>query len=113
MRIDIAKKELSKLAWEIEDKERGLSFEVKDAFARALATKKKEELSGQVVALQEDLLNFTRIKFQAGEVSGLEVNLAEVELGKSKKDLLLAGREHREAWLGLQGLMGGQPDMTP
>ncbi len=110
LRIEIAKKERSRLAWEIEDKERGLSFEVKDAFARALAAKKKEELAGQVVALQEDLLNFTRIKFQAGEVSGLEVNLAEVELGKSKKDLLLAGREHRESRLAVQGLMGSQTD---
>lgn len=112
LRIDIAKKELSKIDLGIQDKERGLSFEVKEAFARALAARKKEELAGQVVALQEDLRNFTRIKFQAGEVSGLEVNLAEVELSKSRKDLLLADREFRETRLGLQGLMGARPDMT-
>ena len=40
------------------------------------------------------------------------MNLAEVELSKSKKDLLLAGREYLEALLGFQGLMGGRPDMT-
>ena len=110
LRIDIAEKELSRLALEIKDRERVLAFEVKEAFARALAAKRKKELTRQVVTVQEDLLNFTRMKFQAGEVSGLEVNLAEVELGKSKKDLLLAGREYLEALLGLQGLMGGPTD---
>jgi outer membrane protein, heavy metal efflux system len=106
LRIDIAQKEIARLALEIKDKERVLSFEVKEAFARALAAKKKEVLTRQVVSLQEDLLNFTRMKFQGGEVSGLEVNLAEVELGKSQKDLLLAGREYLDTLLVLQGLMG-------
>jgi outer membrane protein, heavy metal efflux system len=110
LRIDIAHKELSRLALEIKDKERVLSFEVKEAFARALAAKKKEALTGQVVSLQAELLNFTKIKFQAGEVSGLEVNLAEVELSTSKKDLMLAGRESFDALLGLQGLMGKRAD---
>lgn len=112
LRIDMAKKEISRLALEIKDRERVLAFEVKDSFARLLAAKKKEDLSRQVVVLQEDLLAFTRIKFQAGEASGLEVNLAEVELGKAKKDLLSAGRGYRDALLELQGLMGGEPDMT-
>lgn len=112
LRIDIAEKELSRSALEIRDRERLLTFDVKEAFARVLAAKKKEDLTRQVVTLQEDLLNFTRIKSQAGEVSGLEVNLAEVERSKSKKDLLLAGRETLEALMGLQGFLGGQPDMT-
>jgi cobalt-zinc-cadmium efflux system outer membrane protein len=111
LRIDIAEKELSRIALEIRDKERTLTYEVKDAFSRALAAKRKEELTRQVVTLQEDLLNFTRVKFQSGEVSGLEVNLAEVELSKSKRELLLATREYHEALLGMQGLMGGKPDI--
>jgi outer membrane protein TolC len=47
-----------------------------------------------------------------GEASGLEVNLAEVELSKSKKDLLLAGREYLDTFLALQGLMGNGPDTS-
>jgi outer membrane protein, heavy metal efflux system len=112
LRIDIAQKEISRVALEIKDKERVLSFEVKEAFARALAAKKKEALTRQVVSLQEGLLNFTRMKFQGGEVSGLEVNLAEVELGKSQKDFLLAGREYLDTLLALQGLMGSGPDSS-
>ena len=110
LRIDIAEKELARIVLGIKDKERVLAFEVKEAFSRALVAKKKKELTGQVVALQDDLLNFTRIKFQAGEVSGLEVNLAEVELSKARKELLLADREYREALLGIQALIGGHPD---
>ena len=110
LRIDMAEKEIARLALEIKDKERMLRFEVKEAFARALAAKKKEAMARQVVLLQEELLYFTRLKFQGGEVSGLEVNLAEVELSKSKKDLLWAGKETLDALLSLQGLMGIGPD---
>ena len=110
LRIAIAEKELARIVLGIKDKERVLAFEVKEAFARALVAKKKKELTGQVVVLQDDLLNFTRIKFQAGEVSGLEVNLAEVELSKARKELLLADREYLEALLGIQALIGGHPD---
>jgi cobalt-zinc-cadmium efflux system outer membrane protein len=112
LRVTIAEKGIARLALEIQDKERVLAFEVKESFTRALAAKKKKELTGQVVQLQEDLLNFTRMKFQAGEASGLEVNLAEVELSKSKRDLLLADREYLEALLGIQALQGGPPDQT-
>ena len=47
LRIDIAKKELSKLALEIEDKVRGASSEVKDAFARLWLQKRKRGQPGK------------------------------------------------------------------
>jgi outer membrane protein, heavy metal efflux system len=110
LRIELAKKNLSKVLLEVRDKERMLVYEVKDRFARALALKKKEELTRRVVGLQEELLNFTRIRYSAGSVSGLEVTLAEVELGKAKKDLLSAERESKESLLALQGVIGLSKD---
>jgi len=110
VRIDIAQKEISRTDQEIKDRERSLAYEVKGAFAKALAGKKREELTSEAVRLKEDLLGFTRIKFQAGQVSGLEVNLAEVEVSKTKRELLLAVREYREACLSLQRLVGMRPD---
>lgn len=110
LRIDIAEKDLSRLALQIKSRERVLRAEVNDAFARALAAKRKQGLAGQVVSIQEEMLHLTRIKYQAGEVAGLEVNLAEVELGKSQKNLYAAGRESLEASIRLQGLMGNGPD---
>jgi outer membrane protein, heavy metal efflux system len=64
-----------------------------------------------VVRLQEELLGFTRIKFQAGDVSALQINLAEVQLSKARRDLLEAQRESSEALLTLQRTMGAKPDL--
>jgi cobalt-zinc-cadmium efflux system outer membrane protein len=110
VRIDIAQKEIFRTDQEIKDRERTLVYEVKGAFASALAGKRREELTREAVRLKEELLGFTRIKFQAGQVSGLEVNLAEVEVSKTRRELLLATRENREARLSLQRLVGMRPD---
>jgi cobalt-zinc-cadmium efflux system outer membrane protein len=109
VRIDVATKSLERVSHEIRDKERTLVYEVRDAFIRALASREREALAKRVVRLQEELLAFTKIKYQAGAVSGLEVNLAEVELSKARRDLISAGRESKEAALALQGVMGLGP----
>jgi len=111
-RVAIAEKELAKVKMEIRDKERLLISDVKNAFTMALALKEKSGLAREIVGLNEELLGYTRIKFQAGDVSGLDVNLSEVELSKAKKELLLAEREYREALLSLQGLLGQSPDTS-
>ncbi|MEW6740213.1 MAG: TolC family protein [Nitrospirota bacterium] len=109
LRIDIAEKGIIRVASEIKDRERTLASEIKDVFVRALALKKKVELRKEAVRLKESLLNFTKIKFHSGEVSGLEVNLAEVELSKAKVELLSTEREYRESILTLQMAMGAKP----
>jgi outer membrane protein, heavy metal efflux system len=111
-RINVSEKELARVKLEIRDKERLLISDVKDAFTRTLSLKKKSSLARETVRLNEDLLTFTKIKLQAGDVSGLDVNLSEVELSKAKKELLLAEREYRESLLALQGLLGISPDMS-
>jgi cobalt-zinc-cadmium efflux system outer membrane protein len=109
-RIHMTETELARVKAGIKDKERVLISEVKDSFARVLALKKKNGLAREIVQLKEELLGYTRIKFQAGDVSGLDVNLAEVELSRARRELLLNGREYREALLALQGLLGISPD---
>ena len=56
--------------------------------------------------LQEELVASAAIKFQTGDISALEQNLADVELGKARRERMLAERERREALLGLQELIG-------
>lgn len=111
-RIDVAEKELARVQAEIRDRERLLISDVKDAFVRALAVKKKSSLEEEVVRLNEELLGYAKIKFQAGDISGLDMNLSEVELSKARKELLLTRREYKEALLALQGLLGLSPDMA-
>ena len=110
IRIDVAQKNLSKVAYQIRDKERLLIYEIRESFAKALSLKAKGELTKRVVDIQEELVSFTRIKYKAGSVSGLEVNLAEIELGKARREQLSAERELREALLFVQGLLGMKPD---
>jgi cobalt-zinc-cadmium efflux system outer membrane protein len=111
-RIAVAENEIYRVKAEITDKKRILISGVKDAFAKVLALKKKNGLAREIVQLKEELLDCTNIKFQAGDISGLDVNLAEVELSKAKRNLLQSEREYREALLALQGLLGSSPDMS-
>jgi cobalt-zinc-cadmium efflux system outer membrane protein len=112
IRIDIAEKELAQVRLEIIDRERVLISEVKDTFAKTLSIKMRKGLARDVVKLQQELLDFTEVKFRAGEAAGLDVNLAEVELSKSKKELLTAEREYRDSLLALQEVMGMKTDIA-
>ena len=111
-RINVAEKELARVRSEIRDRERILISDVKDAFTKALSLKKKSSLARETVRLNEDLLDYTKVKFQAGDISGLDVNLSEVELSKAKKELLLAEREYWGSLLALRGLLGLSPDLS-
>jgi cobalt-zinc-cadmium efflux system outer membrane protein len=106
LRIDIAEKNYARVGLEIQDRHRILIYDVKTSFANALVSKQRVTLSREVMRLQEELLEFTRARLKAGEVSGLEVTLAEVEYSKACKDVLSAQREYSESLSALQGLMG-------
>jgi cobalt-zinc-cadmium efflux system outer membrane protein len=109
LRVDAARSGREKALLDIRDRERVLVAAVKDAFARALAAKRKITLAEEAVKLQGELVASAGIKFQTGDISALEQNLADVELGKSRRDLMLAERERRKALLGLQELIGVKP----
>ncbi len=109
LRIDAARSGMDKVAQEIRDRERILIAGVKDAFARALAAKRKIELTDEALRLQEELADSAAIKFQSGDISALEQNLADVELGKARRERMLAERAQREALLGMQELLGLKP----
>jgi len=112
VRVDAARSGMEKTAKDIEDKERVLIAEVRDSFAKALAVKRKIELTEETVKLQEELVASAAVKYQTGDISGLEQNLADVELGKARRDRMLAERERREALLGLQELLGVKPSSS-
>jgi len=109
LRVDAARNGMEKVSQDIRDRQRILMAEVKDSFAKALATKRKVRLVEEVVRLQQELVSSAAIKFHAGEISQLEQNLADVELGKARRDRLLAEKERRETLLDLQMLLGLTP----
>jgi cobalt-zinc-cadmium efflux system outer membrane protein len=111
LRVDAAKNGMEKASQDIRDRHRILVAEVKDSFAKALATKRKVELADEAVRLQEQLVSSATVKYQAGEISQLEQNLADVELGKARRERLLAEKERREALLNLQMILGLTPKL--
>ena len=113
IRIEVAQKNLARIGLEIRDRERMLRYDVKNAFAGALALKEKAALMEEVVRLKEELLDLTRTKYQAGEVSALEVNLAEVEASKARSDLIAVERSYGESRLALLGIMGAGVGTLP
>lgn len=106
LRIDVAQKNYARFGLDILHRQRTLVYDVQSAFANALASKQKVALAREVSRLQEELLGFTRDRFRAGQVSGLEVNLAEVEFSRAAKDAISAEREYTESITVLQRLMG-------
>jgi len=109
LRVDAARNGMEMASQDIRDRHRILVAEVKDAFAKALAAGRKVELADEAVRLQEQLVSSATVKYQAGEISQLEQNLADVELGKARRERLLAEKERREALLDLQMLLGLTP----
>jgi cobalt-zinc-cadmium efflux system outer membrane protein len=105
-RIAAARGGREKALQDIRDRSRLITAEVKDSFAKALAMKRKITLVEETVRLQEELVNSAKIKFHAGEISALEQNLADVELGKARRERFLVERERREALSSLQALLG-------
>lgn len=109
-RIQSAYKDLEKIRFEINDKERILISEIKESFTKSLYLKEKKELLKQVLKLKEELLDYSLIRFKSGDISALEVNIAEVEVSKVKRDLILSIKEFNESIYALQRLAGLTPD---
>lgn len=106
LRVDAARNGMEKTAQDIRDLQRIMIADVKDAFAKALSAKRKVELAAEAVRLQEELTGSATVKFQAGDISQLELNLAEVELGKARRERLLAEKDRRASLLDLQMRLG-------
>ncbi|MFQ5684129.1 MAG: TolC family protein [Candidatus Binatia bacterium] len=108
-RIEEAKKNLEKVAQQVKNTERIVLAQVKDAFYRALYRKRRVKLFREVEALNRRLQDVAKIRFQAGEIPKMEVNVAEVRLGQSRKDTIVAGRDYSNALRKLERLLGLEP----
>jgi cobalt-zinc-cadmium efflux system outer membrane protein len=83
--------------------------DVSQAFYRALAAQRRLSVARQLATLNQQLLTATRIQQREGEISTLEANLAEIEVGRANARVLAAERETSTALLELQRLTGIDP----
>lgn len=114
-RIEEAEKNLTKVAHQVKDRERLVLAQVKDAFYRGLYLKRRLELFQDVETLNRRLRDIAASRFQAGDVAKMEVNVAEVRLGQTRKDAIVARRDYHNALQEFERLLGREPvgQLTP
>jgi cobalt-zinc-cadmium efflux system outer membrane protein len=111
-RIDEAERNLTVATQRVRDRERLILAQVKESFYRALSQRRRFALFRQVEDLNRRLRDVATTRFQAGEISKLEVNLAEIQLGQARKDVLTAERDYRNTLRELEHLLGQEPRGT-
>ena len=111
-RIDEAERNLALVTQRARDRERLILAQVKESFYRALSLRRRFDLFRQVEDLNHRLFDIATARFQAGEVPKMEVNLAEIRLGQTRKDVLTAERDYRNTLREIERLLGQEPRGT-
>ena len=85
--------------------------EASTAFVRAIAAERRLAVTREGLALVERLLSAVRIQLREGEISSLEANLAEIELGRARTRVLAGQRAASGLLLDLKRLTGLRPEI--
>jgi len=83
------------------------------AFYHAVAARERLALQRRIEELNRNLLDVTKVKFDAGDVSALEVNVATVRYGQTRKETFEAEENVTQALLELRRLIGLQESFVP
>ena len=86
-RREAAEQDLAALKELIEETRRQVRAEVEQKFVRVLGLQQRAAMEAELVALIRDNTGIARKRFEAGEDTKLDSNLAEVELGRSANQL--------------------------
>jgi outer membrane protein, heavy metal efflux system len=92
LRAGAAAAQLSATEYLRVDAVRAVRRDVHAAFFRTAAARRRVVVMEQMIRLQNDLLGAVRIQLVEGEISALEANLAEVEFGRFRAQLLTTRR---------------------
>jgi outer membrane protein, heavy metal efflux system len=106
LRIDAATSSLERTRLDLRDFARTLRAEIKNTFAQALFALDRESLAREYLHLQEELSNLVSIKYEAGDVAALEVNLSKVELARAQREVIASATEFRNSLISLGRLIG-------
>ena len=105
-RLKVAEKEIESFDRQVDNSGRLLVEEVKTTFYELVLAEKKVELAKRSIALNNQLHDITKQRFEVGDIPELEVNLARVEVARSEGRMTEAERELYPAKARLFALMG-------
>jgi cobalt-zinc-cadmium efflux system outer membrane protein len=113
VRITEAERNLQRAEAAFSDFARTFTAKLGRAFYDAIFARERSALQRRIENLNSRLLEVTRTKFDAGDVSGLEVNVATVRYAQSRKEALDAERNLSQALLELRRLIGVEQAVSP
>jgi cobalt-zinc-cadmium efflux system outer membrane protein len=103
---DVARVDIDLALEEIREAELKLAGEVAAGFYRILALNRQIAARDQLMAIDRKLLAVTRNRFQAGEVSELDVNAAQLELQRVNQEGVLLASDRTKQLGELNQLLG-------
>ena len=109
LRIDAAEIGVARAERWVVDAARRTLADVSTAFYAALAAERRLAVAAELLELNERLLEAVRTQVREGEISVMEANLAEIEVGRARARVLAARREATSARLELGRLVGVAP----
>lgn len=110
LRREEAIRNVARVAALVQDRERLMIGEVKRTFFQALMLKKTFELRTQIQTLNRRIGDASKARFQAGVISVMEYNLAEIRYGLAQKETFSAEAAFQNSLVDLRRLLGWEPD---
>lgn len=105
-RLTVAERELEVYSWQLADRRRLLTGEVKSSFYDLLLAEQRLALTERSITLSKQLLDVTRARLAEGDIPELEMNLAKVEVARGESARIEAQRSLIQSRANLQSLMG-------
>ncbi len=113
LRIGEAERNLQKAEAGFQDFARTFRGRLARAFFQAVAARERLALQRSIEELNRNLLDVTKVKFDAGDVSALEVNVAVVRYGQTRKETFDAEENVTQSFLELRRLIGLNDNFVP
>lgn len=112
LRLEAARQTGQRLRAELDEARWEIHRDVHAAFHRALVARERLHAADRLLAFQQRLLDITRRRLQAGDVSPLAVRLASGELSQAQVARIRAEQNYLQARLQL-GALAGWPSAHP
>ena len=112
LRLEAAERARDRLRAELDEARWETHRDVHATFHRALVARERLEAAERLLAFQERLLEIAQARLRAGDVSPLQVRLAEGELSQARVARIAAAQEYSRVRLQL-GALSGWPAGAP
>lgn len=109
-RIQVAKKGIEGVRFQIKDVERRIIDNVKSLFFQALTAQENVKLQSRAADIFKRLCDATKERYKAGAISALELNTIQIQYGLVKQRLLTVENDFQQSLLDLKFSIGQESE---